>query len=391
MTSGAKIGLGEQRPKVCHIIHDGKSQSGGGTLSISYFPPYLAEFDTIAIAGNNGDIADDLRAAGVRTFTLAMDRPWRAVLTWPSLWNILRREKPDAVILHGQWAGLFGALAARAAGVPVIFYYAHFPSFYTDWDVLRTVRNRLAEGITCRLVTKVVCLSHASRQQYLVRRLAEEEKLVYIPNAASPVPLLDAAARQALRRELDLPEEKEGPLVISVSRLTDQKRLDWLLRAWKTVEASGTNAQLILVGGGVLESELRELAEQLGLKRYKFLGPRSAGRRYYEVADLGVISSMYEALSLSLIEAMFSGCPMVGTAVDGIAELIDSGRTGLLVPPADPPALAEAIVALLKDPARARSMGEAAREDANRFYRLETTIQRQIKLLKDELALVPAR
>ena len=333
------MNTGQNRAKICHLIHEADSRGGGGTLAQTYFPAYLEGFDTFVICGSQGDLADKLRERGLRTLSLRMERIWRMVLAWPSLVGIFRREKPDAVIVHGQWAGLLGALAARAAGVPVLVYYAHFPSFWTDWDLRRTIRNRLVESVTCRLVTRVVCLSPSSRYQFLMRHFVAEDKVVCIPNAVAPPAALVEANRSAVREQLGLPAEVEGPLVVSVSRLADQKRIDWLLRAWALVEASGTQAQLVIVGGGPEEKALHQLARDLRLQRCRFLGPRSEGFRYFQLADVGVICSMFEALSLALIEAMFCGCPMVGTAVDGIADLIDSGphRPARPPPPIRPP------------------------------------------------------
>lgn len=375
-----------KRPKVCHIMHDGTSRGGGGTFALTYFPRYHSHFDTFAIIGKKGDLVSQLRERGVRTFALGMDRPWRTFFSWPLIWNILRREKPEVVIVHGQWGGMFGICAARAAGVPIAIYYTHFPSFYTDWDLFRIIRNRLAETITCQLAAKIVCLSQSSRYQYLLRQLTKEEKFLYIPNAVLPPPLVNEADRQQLRRELDLPDEKEGPLVLSMGRLADQKRVDWLLHAWALVEARDPKARLIIVGGGPEEAALHRLTIELSLKRCSFLGSRSKGYRYYQFANIGIICSMFEGLSIALIEAMSCSCPMIGTHVDGIAEAIDPSITGLLVPPADPKALAEAILTLLADPARARQMGEAGRQRAIALYDANKILERQIQLVKDELA-----
>jgi len=287
--------------------------------------------------------------------------------------------------LHGQWGGLVGSVAARLAGIRAILYYTHFPFFYTDWDFYRVLRNRVIERVTCFLATKVICLSAANRYQYLLRRLAPEEKFIHIPNGLAPMESAPEADPTALRRELGLPPAEEGPIVVSVSRLSDQKRIDWLLRAWATVEQRFPAARLFIVGSGPTEEALRALSGELGLERCRFLGRQPKGYRYYRVADLGVICSLYEGHPLALIEAMFCGCPMVGCAVDGIAETIEADQTGLLVSPADPEALAAAILELLSDPARARRMGEEARTRAEKLYRLNMAIERQIQVLRAAL------
>jgi glycosyltransferase involved in cell wall biosynthesis len=313
-----------------------------------------------------------------------MARPWRNLLSLPKLERMLREEQPDAVIVHGQWGGFFGAIAARLAGVRVLFYYTHFPSFYTDWDLGRVVRNRIAEGVTCRLSTKIICQSQAGRYQYLLRRLADESKLVCIPNCMDPSALTQTFTRAELLQEMNLAGTDE-PIVVSVSRLADQKRIDLLLRAWALVEARSPRGWLAIVGGGPEEAALRGLASELGLRRCRFLGPRRDGYRYFRAADLGVITSLFEALSLALIEAMFLGCAMVGTNVDGVGEAMVDRESGLLVPPADPPALAGAILQLMSDPATTRRMGEAARRRAGELYDAVQVLPRQLQLLREEL------
>lgn len=374
------------RKKICHVMHDGSGQGGGATFALSCFPAYTADYDVLVITGRDGDLAARLEQKGIRTKTLDMERPWRALLEWPQIWSILYEEKPDAVIVHGQWGGFFGATAAWAAGCKTILYYTHFPSFYADWDLPRVIRNRIAESITCRCATRIVCLSAAGRYQYLLRRLAPEDKLALIPNGIDPAHLTQRMEPSALRRRFHPPLADEAPVVVSVSRLAFQKRIDWLLRAWAIVESRHEEAHLAIVGAGPEEKTLRELAQNLGLKRCGFLGARPAGYRYYQAADVGVICSMFEGHPLALIEAMFLGCPAVGTIVDGIGETIVDQKTGLLVPPADPPALAGAILALLNDPPRAREMGEAARARAHALYHADIVLKEQLQLLKDELA-----
>jgi glycosyltransferase involved in cell wall biosynthesis len=287
-------------------------------------------------------------------------------------------------VVHGQWGGFFGSLAARAAGIRPVVYYTHFPSFYTDWDLLRTVRNRIAESVTCRRVSKIVCLSSAGRYQYLLRRLADETKLLHIPNAIDPGHLRQTLSPDELRRELGVTTDE--PVVVSVGRLADQKRIDWLLRAWAVVEAQTPRGWLAIVGDGPEENALHQLAKKLGLRRCRFLGSRADGYRYFQAANFGVICSLFEGHPLALLEAMFLGCPMIGTNVDGIGETIVDGETGLLVPPADPAALARAILELLGDPARARNMGEAVRRRAEEFYRADKILPRQLQVVRDVLA-----
>jgi glycosyltransferase involved in cell wall biosynthesis len=374
------------RPKVCHLLHDGSGQGGGATFALAYFPAYNAEFETLAIVGNDGNLAERLRARGVRTLSLGMSRPLKALFSLRKLIRILRREKPAVAIVHGQWGGFFGSIAAACAGIKVVIYYTQFPSFYSDWDLLRVVRNRIAEKVTCRLSTWVVCLSSAGRYQYLMRRLAPEAKIIHISNGLNPGALTATVDRSILLKDLSPASQPNDQIVVAVGRLAYQKRIDCLLRAWSVVEKQNPRARLAIIGSGPEDRALQSLAQSLGLQRCRFLGARSNGYSYFRVADCGVICSLFEGQPLALIEAMFVGCPMIGTVVDGIGETIVDRETGLLVPPVDIPALSEAILTMLSDPKRARAMADAARKRAEELYHLDVVVGRQIQLVKDSLA-----
>ena len=373
------------RPKVCHILHDGSGQGGGATFALAYFPAYNDDFNTFAITGNDGNLAERLRARGVQTHTLSMGRPLRALVSLPRMVAILRKERPDVVIVHGQWGGFFGSIAAAWSGVKVVIYYTQFPSFYSDWDLLRIIRNRIAEAVTCRLSTWVVCLSSAGRYQYLLRRLAPEKKVIHIPNGLNPATLTATLERCAFLKELSPAALPDDQIVVAVGRLAYQKRIDILLRAWAVVETKNSLARLAIIGSGPEDRALESLAAQLKLQRCRFLGSRSNGYSYFRAADCGVICSLFEGQPLALIEAMFVGCPMIGTTVDGIGETIVDQETGLLVPPADPVALADAILSMLANPKKAQKMAVAGQKRAKALYHCDQIMGRQIQLVKDSL------
>jgi glycosyltransferase involved in cell wall biosynthesis len=362
-----------------HIIHEG-SGGGGATLALTYFPRYLAHFQTVAITGSKGDLAVKLEKAGVRTFALPLDRPVRCLLSIPLMaWRVWR-EKPTTVVVHGQWGGFAGAVGAWLAGVKRIIYYTHMPSFYTDWDLYRLIRNRVAETVTCRLAHRVICPSRANRYQYLLRQLVSEDRCQVIPNGLDPQRYAPVKSREEIKRDLGLnPAEC---YVVSVGRLSDQKRVDWLVHAWALVEKQKTDATLLIIGDGEERAFLENLAKELNLQHCQFLGRQPDGWRYFQAADCGVITTMFEAQPYALLEAMACGCPMIGTMADGVAETIEDGHTGLRVRVADPEALAQAIQRLLSDTPLCQSMSQAAQAKVKREYDLADIIDRQIEVVR---------
>ncbi len=369
-------------PKVVHIIHEG-SGGGGMTLALNYFPRYQNDFETVAITGCAGSLPDRLRATGVKVHALPLDRPWSCVLSIPSIARVLRSEKPDLVIVHGQWGGFCGAVAAWLARVKRVIYYTHMPAFYTDWDLYRLLRDRFVEKVTCAIATRVVCPAAANRYQYLLRHLAPEEKIVHLPNGIDLHSIPCVTDKTALKQELKL--SADGPIIISVGRLEDQKRVDWLINAWHLVENRVPSAHLYIVGDGSERQNLETLAQQLELKHCHFLGRQPEAYRYFLAANAGVITTMFEAQPYSLLEAMACACPMVGTASDGVVETIQQGETGYCVPVADPQALAERLVELISDNTLAEKMGGNARKYIDSHFSLEPIVARQIQLARQTL------
>jgi glycosyltransferase involved in cell wall biosynthesis len=136
-----------------------------------------------------------------------------------------------------------------------------------------------------------------------------------------------------------------------------------LLQAWAITLQRVNNAVLHIVGGGPLESELKMLAERLGItSSVQFHGHQQAVLPFLQASHLFVLSSYVEGLSNTLLEAMAVGLPVVATRISGSEDIVTTGENGVLVPPGDADALAEAIASMLEHPARAAAMGRKARQ-----------------------------
>ena len=185
------------------------------------------------------------------------------------------------------------------------------------------------------------------------------------------------------RKELGLPPE--GPIVGTVGRLVPIKGLEWLLKAAPRVLAEFPQACFVIIGDGPMLGELRELTAILGIGlRVVFLGAREDVPECLAAFDLFVLPSLNEGMGRVLLEAMAVGCPVVATRVGGIPDIVADRTTGLLVPPRDDRALAEAILTLLRDRSRRVAYGEAARRHVDGRFDVETMV-RNIERLYDEV------
>jgi glycosyltransferase involved in cell wall biosynthesis len=302
-----------------------------------------ARFDpaVFSLAGD-GPVGESIRAAGIPVAALhAHRRPARALL---DLVRRLRRLRP--AILHASLfhANVFGVAAARLAGVPRVF---------ASLRVCEEGRPRRAavERLALRRADRIVCVSAAVRDR--ARRTAglPADRLAVIPNGVEVPP--DPPPPRPFRRR-----------VLTVAHLRPQKGIDDLARALPAVLAVVPEAAFTVVGRGDADG-YRRLARSLGAdSAICFPGETDAVGPYYTDADLFVLPSRWEGCPNVVLEAMAAGLPVVATAVGGTPELVADGATGFLVPPRSPAALADRILALLRDPARAHAMGAAGRARA---------------------------
>jgi len=318
-------------------------------------------------------VAEELRARGVRVSTLD-GRGKGDLRVLYRLARLIRAERPDLIHAFLGVANLASSLAGRLVGVPVIVWS------YRDVEVWKSQAHWLVDRAGARWAEAITCCSDAVRQFVLARLGGPASKMVTIHNGVD----LEAfrAPGVASRPELSL---RDGGCVIgTVTRLDEPKKgLTVLLHALAALaRREGLPPwQCLLVGDGPARARLEALAAELGLSgRVVFAGMRRDVPRVLPALDLFVCPSLYEGFGIAIVEAMAAGRPVVASAVGGIPEIVVDQDTGLLVPPGDATALAEAMAALLARPDQARQMGLRGRERARKMFSIETTVERHRQL-----------
>lgn len=298
-----------------------------------------------------------LADAGVRHLTLGRVAKWD-VHRFGRLIRLVRSQ--DFHILHSHMFGsnLWGSTIGSACGIPVIIAQEHSWSF--EGNPLRAWVDGHVIG---RLANRFVAVSQADAERMVTREGVAAEKVVVIPNGYIPSP---TASETDVRAELGL--GRDVPVIAIAAVLRPEKRLDLLLEALVQVRRAVPAVRLLIAGDGPCRGALEQQARRLGLDDcVRFLGHRSDVDSVLRAADAGALPSDREGSPLLMFECMANDTPLVATAVGGVPDVIENGRTGVLVPRRDPDALAHALIGILTDPERARALAAAARDRLDRF------------------------
>jgi len=289
------------------------------------------------------------------------------------IYRYIRDHRFDIIHTDLTSADILGNLVGGLQGIPVICTLHNMPE---DYRAARRDLRFLFERLVLPRATTLVALSDGIRKMWIDEEGISGERIVSIPNCADTARFLPISAP---RRDRDA----HAPLITAVGRLEPQKAFDDLLRAAALVFGEIPGARLRIVGRGQLDSELKSLAASLGIaSRVEFAGLRSDMDVVLEEADLFVQSSLWEGMSIAILEAMAAALPTVLTDVGANGDLIADGVHGRLVPKRDPKALADAMLALLADPSGAQRMGLAARRRAIDEYSTESYRRRHLALYR---------
>jgi glycosyltransferase involved in cell wall biosynthesis len=366
-----------RKPRVGFVVH--LMQVAGAEMLVKQIIERLQEEiePTIFCLDAQGSLGQQLEAKGVPVVLLnrrpGIDHslPWRFA-------KALRRNQIDILHAH-QYTPFFYSSLAKLYGawsVKVIFteHGRHYPD-YVSWK--RRLANRLLlSRLSC---ARTACCDFAARAAEVHDGFQPVETIPNGVDLANFPRRGNAAERHALRQRLGL--ESDLLYVGCIARFHPVKDHGTLLQAWRRVQSKVPKARLLLVGDGPERAKIESLAAELGIAdTIRFWGIRHDVPDILRAIDVFTLTSLSEASSLTLLEAMACECPVVVTDVGGNSEHLTDGIEGLLVPRQDHEKLGECLQAILLRPEWRERMALAGRQRVERQFSLQNTIARYEKL-----------
>ena len=338
-------------------------------------PSCTSSFLSFRESGRCQEFLRQVRFNGFIGDVLRCDTPNLPGAVW-ELSRKLVRLPADVLLCHGYKSNLIGRLAGRATGVPVV-------AVSRGWTgESRCVRAYEAlDRWHLRFMDHVVSVSQG--QERRVRRAGvPPARIAVIPNAArlSAFHGPDPEAREQLEGLFDPPGSR---IVVSAGRLSPEKGVPVLIEAATQVIRVCPESRFVVFGEGTQRPALERMVRKAGLAgRLVLPGYRGDLDRVLPSADLFVLPSHTEGMPNVVLEASAAGVPVVATAVGGTPEVVDDGRTGFLVPPADPAWLARRMIELLNDESLRMQMGQAGREHVRDHFTFEAQAQSYLNLFE---------
>jgi glycosyltransferase involved in cell wall biosynthesis len=320
------------------------------------------QLDIIYSTDRNKNFVQESKGIFNRTYGL----PIRRSASFTDISNILRmrkiikENKYDIVHCHSTKAGFVGRLAAFVSRHPNVIYSPHGFMFCDNRIFMKRFLYLQMEKYLGYLTQKLIAVSGSERDLALEHNIVPNKKIITLFNSIDPSDYDDFSYINNIQEKLTSGSEI---ILGTVGRLYYQKDPITLIKSFKIINDKFPNTKLVIVGDGPLEQVCIKLIHNLGLDtKIELAGYQRNSKIYYKMFDIFMLSSHYEGLPYSLLEAMSMGIPAVGTNVVGIKDLIFNGRTGYLAEEGDFKGLAVSVINLLSNPQLLSEFSENAKK-----------------------------
>ncbi|OIO05244.1 MAG: hypothetical protein AUJ51_00135 [Elusimicrobia bacterium CG1_02_56_21] len=373
--------------KVAHIIT--RLDFGGAQANTLYTASALdrARFDALILSGPGGLLeskAEAGRLIPVRCLAREID-PFKDTAAFFELSALLRGMGAAIVHTHSSKAGILGRLAAAAAGVPVIVHTFHGFGFHPRQNFFKRRTYILLEKICARFTDALVFVSRSNMRTALEAGIGSPEKYRLIRSGVKLSGYPAVVDRPAKREELGL--STGDTVVLSIGNAKPQKNPWHFLEAAARLSPLHPSARFVFVGGGEQLEKLRAAARDRGLeKTCLFTGWRKDSAELLAASDIFVLTSLWEGLPRSLVEAFKTGLPAVCYSTDGVTDILKDGVNGFCPGQGNLDAFCSALSSLLGDPELRRRLAAGAAATDLREFEIDYMVKQQEELYEELLS-----
>ena len=340
--------------------------------------------------GPEGSLLERARAGGVPLEIIPELRraihPWRDLVSYRRILQILRDFRPEVVHTHSGKAGILGRMAASRLGVPAIVHGVHGAPFHPYQSAAARLFFRACERWAAPKCHAFVSVADAMTDLMAGAGVAPREKFTTIYSGMEVEPLLESAKHRG-RVRLELGYRPEHVVIGKVARLFHLKGHEYVIRAARQVVDAQPDARFLLVGDGILRDRLERQIAGAGLEGHFQLTGLVPPERIPELIaamDIVVHASLREGLARVLPQALIGGKPVVSYDVDGAREVVIPDQTGFLLPPKSVGEMADALTQLVSDPALRGRLGAEGRRRFTELFRHER-MTRELRALYERL------
>ncbi|SHG37665.1 Glycosyltransferase involved in cell wall bisynthesis [Halobaculum gomorrense] len=369
-----------QKINISYLIGNLNKEHGGAQQLLFDICRHLpsSEFDTtIYYMFGEGTYTDEFERHDASVVNIGASSNYD-LAAFVRLVRHLRTSDHDVLQTNSPISGVWGRIAGRLSGMSRVVSIEH--SVHTSYPL----SNRIANGITLPLSTAIVGVSDAvvnSLRPWERRLLTDETKIRTIQNGVD-VKAIEQEFSKTDDVLSNLQISREQPVIGTVGRFTEAKGYKYLIRAFPEIKQHRPDAQLLLIGGGDLMTELKSEAKSTDYQDdIVFTGLLSNVFPYLPAFDVAVFPSLWEGLPLAPAEAMAARCPIIGTDIPPFREVVNDA--GILVEPKDEAALADAIIQLLDDPVRRRELGSRGYKRVTENFSIERTVEEYVDLYRE--------
>ncbi len=293
------------------------------------------------------------------------NRPGSLGHTARALSRVFRERRPDIAHSHGWDADVVTGLASRWCSIDHVVHQHILADWASSARPVHRARRLVSRVALGRPGTRWIAVSAAVKESL--------RPLTWLPTDAISV-VWNGVDLDRFFQEARLADSRR-PMIGTAARLAPMKGLTYLIEAVAELDRRGMPCDLKIAGDGPSRDELISLTARLGLsERVTFLGQQEDMPSFYRSIDIFALPSLAEGLPLSLLEAMATGLPVVSTTLSGIREVVESGLTGLLVPPRSSYALANALESLVRSKALCGAMGIMGRQRTECCFSLQRAV-----------------